>query len=446
MQPPVRRLGLLAGVAVVVLAVVAAGTVLDLPGADGDGLAELWVSDTVRDVEGNHHVAVGATVDGEPVVFAPISGTHQHDGAGHGEEGTAQDHDHSDCGLVALDGRTGDVRWRHTVPPANCTIHSVADPTVADVDGDGDAEVLAATTERVVTGFDAASGSPTFEHELSTYGYTSPVVADLTGDGDHEVVVVDVRGTVSVVRPGGEPVWTRELDGYVWGQPLVADFDGGARPDAGNGTGSGDVAPEVTVSLESGRVVQLAADGSVRWTVSTGSGSVTWSTAGRLDGEGPPDVVVATADGWVVALDGADGDELWRRDLGDFAAVHAIGDGDGDGAPEVYATGRDGFVRALSGADGSVEWASNVTSRPVQMMPPPVLDDLEGDGAPELVVAGNDGTVTVLAPADGTVLATYERDVRVYARPSLADLDGDPGREVLVIYGDGRVAALDYEG
>lgn len=437
MEARPRRLGSLVGIAVVLLVAAVTGTGVHVPDLEDEGLVELWVSDTARDAEGNHHAAVGATVDGEPLVFAPISGPHRHDGSERGDDGERRGggrHDHGDsgCGLVALDGRTGEVRWRHAIPPTNCTIHSVADPTVADVDGDGDVEVMAATTERELTAFGATSGDEEFEHGLSTYGYTSPVVADLTGDGAGEIVVVDVRGTVSVVHPGGETVWRRSFDRYVWGQPLVDDF-------------TGDGSPEVTVGMDSGRVVQLAADGSVRWNVSTGSGSVTWSTAGRVD-EDSRAVVVATADGLVVALDGTDGRELWRRDVGELAAVGAVGDGDGDGSPEVYATGKDGSVWAFSGADGRVEWTVNVTGRPVQMMPPPALGDLDGDGESELIVAGNGGAVSVLSPADGTVLATYERNVRLYARLSLAELDGDSGLEALAVYGDGRVAALDYRG
>lgn len=187
----------------------------------------------------------------------------------------------------------------------------------------------------------------------------------------------------------------------------------------------------------------LAADGSVEWNRSVAPRAVTWSTVASLDG-GPPSVVVGTADGRVVALDGASGDRRWERQFEGFAAVHAVGDGDGDGTAEVYATASDGVVRALSADDGAVAWATNVTDRPVQMMPPPSLGDLDGDNPPELVVAGNRGTVSVLSPDDGAVLATYDRDVRVYARPTLADLDGDDRPEIVVMYGDGRVAALDY--
>lgn len=173
--------------------VVASGCAV-LPG-DG-GLTAQWLSDTGRDVEGNHHPAVGAVVDGEPMVFAPVSGVaHDHEG-GHGAAATDHAEGSSGCALVGLDGTTGAIRWQNEVAPANCTIHSVADPTVADADGDGTPEVVAATTEPRVTAYDPTDGTTEFSHPLSLYGYSRPVVTDLTGDGRDELVVVDVTGTV----------------------------------------------------------------------------------------------------------------------------------------------------------------------------------------------------------------------------------------------------------
>lgn len=191
-----------------------------------------WVSDTARDSGGNHHAPAGATIEGDPMVYAPISGA----------AGTPQ------CALVALDGDTGEPRWRHNIPPANCTVHSVADPTVADVDGDGRAEVLAATTEEAVWAFEPIRGTVDFRANLTAYGYTSPVVADVVGDGRPEVIVVDVKGTVTVLDGSGTVVWRRHLDGYTWGQPAVADFDA-------------DGAPEIVVGLGSGEVVLLEGGG-----------------------------------------------------------------------------------------------------------------------------------------------------------------------------------------
>lgn len=141
-------------------------------------------------------------------------------------------------------------------------------------------------------------------------------------------------------------------------------------------------------------------------------------TAGQVDDDPAREVVAATPGGHVAAFDGASGTLEWRRDLGAYAAVRAVGDADRDGVTEVYATARDGGLRALAGTDGSVEWNATLTAADVRMTPPPILAGVDGDRTEELVAATNDGRVRVVDPDDGTVLASYRRPVPIYTHPT----------------------------
>lgn len=401
---------------VVVLGGVGAVAVVD----SGSTLNERWVSDTPSDIEGNHHAVAAARIDGHGYVFAPIGGRS-------GETG---------CMLAALDDK-GAVLWDDPVPPADCTIHAVADPAVATWPGEEPA-VLSSTTEDRVYAHDPASGTLTFSFALRDYGYTKPVVADATGDGDPELVVLDVTGSVFVVRAEGDgregpangtTVWDRRFGAYTWAQPVVADLDA-----------DGD--PEVVAGFDDRRVRLLdGATGRTEWNASAG-GAVTWMTAGDADGDPTTEVFVATSNGHVVAFDGATGTVEWNRTFDRLAAVRALGDGDADGQPELYAVARDGVLRALDASTGETEWTTTLTTGDVQMTPPPSLGDVDGDGDDEVVAVTNDGIVRVLDPVDGAVLATYERDSTVYTHVTLADLDGDGADEIHVPYGDGRVVSL----
>lgn len=403
------------------------------PDASGPSLTERWVSDTARNISGNHHVPAADRVEGTGMVYAPISGAaHRH------ENGSAAPHSHEDsggCALVALYAANGSTRWADRVPPSNCTIHAVSDPTLSDLTGDGRPHVVAATTERVVKGFDPETGEVAFSHGLSAYGYTRPVAADVAGDDDPELVAVDVRGSAFVVTPGGGTVWERRHEAFTWGQPAVADFDA-----------DGD--PELVVAHGDGTVVMYAgADGRVEWRRTLpADDAITWAAAVPRAGDGTRDVVVATTEGRVRLIDGRSGEETWHRDVGELAAVHAVADGDGDGTVEIYATGGDGIVRSLAAPSGRVEWTTNVTTASTQMMPPATLGDLDGDGRPELVAPTNNGRVAVLAPDSGAIRATYRRDRPIWTRAAVADLDGTGGQEVVVMYGNGRVAVLSYDG
>jgi outer membrane protein assembly factor BamB len=409
-------------IVVIVAGGVGAVAMIDTAGS-GTTMTVAWVSDTARDTGGNHHAPAAASADGvgdgDPMVYAPVSGRA----------------DTNDCALVALGAGSGSERWTSPIPAANCTIHAVADPTLADFDGDGVREVLAATTEQAVTAHHPRTGEVEFRHNLTSYGYTKPVVGDLVGDDRPETVVVDVRGTVFVLRANGTVVWSKRLDSYTWGQPAVEDFDGDGEPELAVGLGDG------------GELRLFEADGSPATAAPRDfSGSITWMTTGQADGDAAMEVVVATASGRVSVVDGATGEREWTRDLGTFAAVHAFDDGDGDGDTEVYAVAADGVLRGMDAASGEREWTTTLTTGSVQMMPPPALGDVDGDGDPELVAVTNDGIVSAVDPASGEVLATHERDgeAKIYTHPQLADTDGDGREEAFVMYADGRVIAFEF--
>lgn len=374
-----------------------------------------WVSDTGREVTSNHHAVAAGQPSGTGMVYAPVSGRA----------------DTPQCALTGLHAANGTTSWRYQIPTANCTIHSVADPTLADYDGDGTVEVLAATTERAVVAVHPTTGEVEFRHDLSSYGYTKPLVTDFAGDEGKEIITVDAHGSVYVLRPNGSIVWSEQLDSYTWSQPSVADFDSDGEPELAVGIGG------------TGELYLFERNGSVAWQRTDPiEDSITWMTTGQADDDAAREIVTAAPGGGVTMFDGESGDVQWHHDFGRFGAVRAFDDGDGDGSPEVYAVARDGKLRSIEAASGDIEWTTTLTTDDVQMMPPPTLGDIDGDGSPELVAASNDGTVAVIDPTNGDVLARYERNVPIFTHPVLVDVDADGRAEIFVMYGDGRVVAL----
>jgi len=403
-------------VLLVALTGIAVGTIIQTERPDGE-LQVSWISDTARDVGGNHHAPAVNVVEGEAMVYAPISGRSNSD----------------ECELAALDAENGAHQWGYKIPAPDCAIHSVADPIVADYDSDGTDEVLAATTENQLIAYDPVSGDVEFTYELTSYGYTQPVVSDVVGDDRPEIVVVDVSGTVFVARGNGSTVWTRQLDSYTWGQPSAADFDGDGHPEVAVGAGG------------SGQLHLFEHNGTNAWDEPLQfDGSITWMTTGEADGDASTEIVVATALGGVVAaVDGSSGETIWARDLGSFAAVNSVADGDADGIEEVYAVANDGSLHSLDAQTGQTEWTTTLTDSEVQMMPPPSVGDVDGDGELELVAVTHDGIVSLVDPRTGEISSTYERKDVIFTNPTLADVDGDGNVEVFVMYGRGRVVAFD---
>ncbi len=151
------------------------------------------------------------------------------------------------------------------------------------------------------------------------------------------------------------------------------------------------------------------------------------------DGDGvqtEADAVMVVAGGTTVgqpiavALDGATGVELWRREIRLFPLL-AAADVDRDGWPEILTLDAEGHVVALDG-DGNVEWTS-VEKPTIAGM---AVGDLEGDGYAE-VLAGE----YVLDGATGSLLFSVAGVNRGHADElapgAIVDLDGDGDAEVL---------------
>jgi outer membrane protein assembly factor BamB len=374
-------------------------------------LTVTWTTDSAVPSDNNHHEVAVGRVDDEARVYAPISSTRSVDA----------------CALVAFDAETGAERWRDPVPQANCTLHAVADPTVADYDRDGTTEVLATTTERVVVAY-APGGEIERRWKLSAYGYTKPIVADVTGDAAPEVVVVDSQGLVQVLDADGGVAWRVDRTGFVWGTPVVADVDD-------------DDAVEVVVAGSTGTITAYDATGDVDWNTSVDGDPITWLTSADADRDDVIEFYAGSPSGRVFAVDGT-GTREWTATRSDLTAVDAVLVDDGAG---VFVASNDGTVARLDAATGDVVWETTVASDPVQMMPPPVAGDVDGDGRDELVVAANDGTVAVLDPESGETTAAVTHDDRVFAAPVLEDADDDGRDEVFVIYADGTVRRLDLD-
>lgn len=378
----------------------------------GGTLTEVWVSDTARDAIGNHHAPAVTQIGNETVVLAPVNAPRKV----------------GNCALVAFNTEL-EEKWQATVSSDACNIHAFGDPTVADLDEDGNREVFVATTEDTVHAYDLRTGREEFSQELAGWGYAAPVVTDFTPSEGRELIVADLTRGVFVFDSNGSLLWSRNLSGTI--SPLfVEDFDGDGTRELAIGEGK--------------NVTLVEPDGTVSQQTRVG-GSVTWMTAGQADDDDALELVTASSNGRVVAVDGGTGDVKWTKQYDRVAAVYAFGDGDADGQTEVYAVAKDGKLRALDANDGSVEWTTTLTTENVQMTPPPALGDLDGDGDLELAVVSQDGVVSVVNPKSGETIDSYKRDVPIWMRPTLADLDGDGTLEVLVTYGDGRIVALSFD-
>jgi outer membrane protein assembly factor BamB len=301
--------------------------------------------------------------------------------------------------VVAVDVRSGDVRWRSDEAGLYSS-PAVAGGLVYAGDVDGSSKPggrLAA--------LDAATGALRWAFETNGDVYGSPVVA-----GDAVYVEDDTGILYALDTASGGERWQAQIASEAGGDPAVA----------------GDTV--YIGALDTGDLLALdAATGAERWRLDLGDGTLStpsvaggtvYTTGARLLDED-------TAEGVLVAADAATGADRWRVELDAWSSSSpAVVDG------TVYVGDVSGQLYAFDAETGAERWRTRVGPY-VSFSSPGVADGV--------VYVMSAGTVVALDAATGTVRWLFE------IRPGNDDVDSSPvvtGGLVIAGGGDGALYAL----
>ncbi len=259
-------------------------------------------------------------------------------------------------------GEGGTPRWSHRFEifkggyQRYARYSAVEQVKVADLRGKGQADILAAVSDRQLHCFDADG------HErwsFMIYGIFQPLcVADVNGDGRIEVIGgpgrITCNGTCYVLDPDGKEIASNVLDAWA--------------------------------SMMPGCDV-------------------------HVDGEGGHLIACGTTRSHVYALrlNGDRLETLWRQRVGDEVHAVATADVDGDGRPEV-AAGSGCFYLYLFDAEGTERWRRNLGA-PVRKV---LAADVNGDGHPEIVAGCEDGRVWIF-DGEGRSVGVHRTEAKIHA-------------------------------
>jgi hypothetical protein len=345
--------------------------------------------------------------------------------------------------------------------------------TLADIDGDGIAEVVVGALDggggvRVLSG---ASGAILWEwvSTTATYGFGNAIAdaGDVDGDGVADVIV------------GAMGVFTSQTgDAYVYSGAsgsLLQSFSGIHVGDEFGAAviGLGDVDGDALSDLAIGAPTQMNGSGYDRIEVHSGGSGLSLYTVlpttpgddlgaalallDDLDGDGVRDFAASAIVGQYVDIVSGKSGAILRTIHGPASyldlfgkSLAAIGDLDGDGfgdllvgsplrhaggnieagAAEVYSTGSGALLQRQRGTAFTRQQGITVAS----------AGDSNGDGAPDLLVGSFSGYAELYSGASGRLLYRFKDAPTLYDGAGVAggaDIDGDGLADVVVGEPDG---------
>ena len=300
-----------------------------------------------------------------------------------------------DIGYGVLEG---DAPW-------STTGNYLGPPTVGDLDGDGDREIV------VASGAPRFVGNATYLHVYphapsagsevvrQVYGLTSlsiPALGDVDDDGDLEIFVGGIAGTVLGFDHELQP-----LPGWPVDVPSGGDMNVGVAPVTG-------FARAEVVAAGGSTITVLGRDGTTRpgsWPFVAPTGVVVGRPAvGDVDGDGGVEVVVGLTAG--VAVLNSDG--TLRGVLsppGQPSASVSMADVDDDGDLEIFVPLQGGLVHAMHHTGVAIDPVFPFDTTIDEPVSPVVIADVLAPGQPALTFSVDRRVYAI--GTDGTALPGY---------------------------------------
>jgi len=330
--------------------------------------------------------------------------------------------------LYCINGSDGSIEW--VFGPTYQ--RNLKPPQVADINGDGELEVVFCDDKGGVWAVSGRGGWEIWRYFTGRQTRTTPACGDVNGDGEIEVVVTSDSGVFCIDGTEGKPIWHADTGPCGKSSPVIADLDG-------------DGALEIVAKSYGDTVLLNGTDGTLIWQASI---SLVESAP-----NGVPAVYDVNEDGVLdilmcggrnaSCLSGTGDEVLWvHPGVGKTTSGLLVADVNEDGRMEAITTTYydDGHLTCLDASSGELVWKLSWPG--LLRYSNPAVADVTGDGNLDLVVGSLDGSLLTVDGKTGALISAFVIEDDIASSPAVADVDGDGLLDVVFGSHNGKVYAL----
>ncbi|MHA1683372.1 MAG: FG-GAP-like repeat-containing protein [Promethearchaeota archaeon] len=354
--------------------------------------------------------------------------------------------------VAGFSGTVGTSQWSTNI---GSPVYST--PTVADVDGDGNVEIVVGAATNNVHCLNGLNGTEKWIFSTGGSVRSSPMLYDIDGDGVMEIFFGSVDNKFYCISgTDGSEIWNFVADGEVSCTPAIGDVEGDGDFEVFFGTST----TLYSLAAESGDEI---------WNVSRSCRNTV--ILADLDDDNELEVVFNTDVNEVYCLSGVNGTQEWYTLIdakvfdNQLTTNLALADLDDDGDLEILFLEHwySGFLgsylaaelHAIHGNDGSIMWSRAIQGKYMLILSVngPVVGDVDDDGVMEAVVASISGEsdfgymglewrYTIISGDTGVTEETPTYEVggpgslmQIYPGvPAIGDIDNDGTVEMLMAH------------